>query len=104
MMLSINLVSSDMLLKRKCATHALSKTKLNVLRLVLERNVLSVTRQEKTHMVRVTKLKISVQDLLTFKQKLRQLKLIVLSNAVTSLNLMITAQSLLLNSLIKKID
>lgn len=86
MMLSINLGSSDMPLKRKCATQLLFAMRLSVLKVVLERNVLSNTRQEKTHTSRLTKLKSSVQDLTILIKKLRQLKLIVHNSAVISLN------------------
>jgi len=86
MMLSINLVSSDMLLKRKCATQSLFAMRLSVLRAALERNVLSNTRQERTHTSKVTKLKSSAQDLLTFNKKLKQIKLNVHFSVVKSLN------------------
>ena len=86
MMLSINLVSSDMLLKRKCATQSLFAMRLSVLRAALERNVLSNTRQERTHTSKVTKLKSSAQDLITFNKKLKQIKLNVHCSVVKSLN------------------
>jgi len=86
MMLSINLASSDMLLKKKCATQLLFAMRLSVLRAASERNVLSNTRQERTNTSKLTKLKSSVQDLTTLIKKLRQLKLIVHSSAVISLN------------------